>query len=364
MELIGGGILGLGRQGWLSRRAGEAWVPTYLLRDEFTTAESTPLSSPRTAEPGPGTLTVPSGASISGGALAIPTSAGFVSTYSNTTFARAVGRALTLATDAGSASVSLVYGADNGGAHYLQINNTRFRVYAGGALIRQSDIFAAQASRGALVLRSAGAHYLGRIAGTWKRLWVSSASTVTGQRMTCQEQNNAAANIDYMRVADLPAPWDTDYGTATERLAGARSAGNTFAHEANTLVEFTATTLPSAGYIDLFFRYQDDNNTWVAEVAADGTFELWEVVGGVWASRGATAAGVVTNGTRVVILADGTTIVGYSGNTERWSYSSASNFQSETSGELDTLGTGGAVSDIVSWPRTISGAALTYLEAL
>ena len=31
---------------------------SYLLRDQFTTAASAPLASPRTAEPGPGTATI------------------------------------------------------------------------------------------------------------------------------------------------------------------------------------------------------------------------------------------------------------------------------------------------------------------
>ena len=31
---------------------------TFLLRDDFTTAEAAPLASPRTAEPGPGTWSI------------------------------------------------------------------------------------------------------------------------------------------------------------------------------------------------------------------------------------------------------------------------------------------------------------------
>ena len=36
----------------------------------------------------------------------------------------------------------------------------------------------------------------------------------------------------------------------------------------------------------------------------------------------------------------------------------------ETAGELDALGTGGVVSDLISWPRTLSGAAKAALDAV
>ena len=94
---------------------------------------------------------------------------------------------------------------------------------------------------------------------------------------------------------------------------------------------------------------------------------LDEIVGGSPTVRG-SSAGVVANGGRIVIIADDTTIKiyttvkKYEANNLQITYTSATNFKTETDGELDNLGTGGAVSDLISWPRTLSGAALTELE--
>jgi len=50
--------IGYGLSVMLQRVAGVVAGPTYILRDEFTTEESSNLSSPRTCEPGPGALTL------------------------------------------------------------------------------------------------------------------------------------------------------------------------------------------------------------------------------------------------------------------------------------------------------------------
>src|SRR5690606_5532771 len=97
---------------------------------------------------------------------------------------------------------------------------------------------------------------------------------------------------DWLCAVNLRAPWNTDYGIATQRLAGARSAGDTFTHEADCLLEFTVTTLPSADQIEMRFRAQDASNYWQVTVDSSGNLDLDEVVGGVVTQRG-TAAGVI-----------------------------------------------------------------------
>jgi hypothetical protein len=169
--------------------------------------------------------------------------------------------------------------------------------------------------------------------------------------------------MQFVRVAQLTAPWNaSDYGLATQQLAGARAPGDTFTHEANCLIEFTVATLPGAGtQIELRFRVQDATNYWQVTVDSTGALDLDEVVAGVVTQRG-TAAGVIANGDRIVITAVGQTIKVYEANTLRITYATAANFATETDGELETEGTGGAVTDIVSWPRTLSGAALAELQ--
>jgi hypothetical protein len=73
---------------------------------------------------------------------------------------------------------------------------------------------------------------------------------------------------------------------------------------------------------------------------------------------------VVTTGERIGWIAFGSTIAVYDATERRINYTSAANFQTETDGELETEGTGGAVTRIEVWPRTLSGAALAALDAV
>ena len=63
-----------------------------------------------------------------------------------------------------------------------------------------------------------------------------------------------------------------------------------------------------------------------------------------------------------MITAVDETITGYADNSEAWSYGSAANFKTETAGELDSLGTGGAVDDLATFPIYPSGQALNLLN--
>lgn len=363
------------------RRKGQN-AAIYLLRDEFTTDDAAPLASPRTCEPGPGTLTAvqtDGQLSISSGALAFPaqTTANFGDLgFTTGGLARAIGRALSV-----NARYSTVPGAGQY-SHMLMWANTvpvtaaghrsHWMLVTGGSptiwLGDASDVLTGQAIavnttyQLGIVMRSAGAWFLakGGSLAEWTLLWASvTANTATVY--PAFQNRHGVGTLDSLRAFDLAAPWATDYGIATQQLAGARAPGDTFTHEANALIEFTVGTVPAALQIELRFRVQDATNYWQVTVDSTGALDLDEVVAGVVTQRG-TAAGVVANGDRIVIVADGTTIRVYEANTIRITYAAAANFQTETDGELETEGTGGAVTDIVSWPRTLSSAALTELE--
>ena len=168
----------------------------------------------------------------------------------------------------------------------------------------------------------------------------------------------------YMGAALLPAPFNTEWALVTQRLAGARAANDTFTHTANALIEFTMTTRPSSGSIDLRFCQQDATNYWQVTIDSAGALTLNEVVAGTPTSR-ATKTGV-SNGAHVEIIADGTLIgVAVNGSgSESCYYNAAVNFRSSTSGVLSSLGTGGAVSDLITWPRALPAAAQAVLEAV
>ena len=119
----------------------------------------------------------------------------------------------------------------------------------------------------------------------------------------------------------------------------------------------------SGDNVDVAIRMQDADNYWFCRVNSSGDISLLEVIDGDTPVQRSTAAGVVSTGHRVVIIADGTTIKGYSNNTLRWTYASATNFATATDGKVLALGTGGAVSDLKTWPRTLGATAATTQAA-
>lgn len=174
--------------------------------------------------------------------------------------------------------------------------------------------------------------------------------------------------LDEMRVADLPYPFTDPDSLATVILAGARSPGDTFTHEATANLYFDVTALPTAGQIEFHFHVQDANNYWQVTVDAAGDLDLDEVVAGVPTQRGTYAAAIAANDRILITLrASGTTIVVHenvntsNGLLQRINYN-ASTFLTETGGELASLGTGGAVSDIQSWPFTLPALAVDTIE--
>ena len=99
-----------------------------------------------------------------------------------------------------------------------------------------------------------------------------------------------------------------------------------------------AAPVPSAPHCDprKFGRVDDDGTVWLISSA----------------------------GERVIVVCDDETIRVYGNNTLLITYSSAANYKTAATGELESLGTGGLASDIIAWPRTLSGQALRALEAL
>jgi hypothetical protein len=216
----------------------------------------------------------------------------------------------------------------------------------------------------ASIIRSAGGFHLlrgGVEFPEWSLLWVGVADVTDPVFAAIGRRSGGTTQHDNFRGTLLPPPWNDDYGIATQRLAGARAPGDTFTHEADCLIEFTMTTVPAAAQAELHFRIQDATNYWAVTINAAGDLELDEVVGGGTTQRG-ISAGVVANGDRIVIVADASNIRVYEDDNLRINYTLAATFLTETAGELDTEGTGGAVDDLISWPRVLSGSALTTLN--
>lgn len=344
----------------------------YLLRDDFNTDQSAPLPASRVCEPGPGTLTIVDTnniISVSSGSLVINGTPAVSDSWRTSSFARSAGLAMFLRILTRTAFASNPRAGWGALASSPVLGTTLTSATVFSFLLVGTTVDSVTLGAGiwdfAWVLRSTGIFLFARVgSGSWKLYWAEPVDTTTPLYAKERHPTAAASNYseDFVRVMNLSAPFDSDYGLATQRLAGTRSGGDTFTHEANCLIEYIVTTLPAAGTDDINFRAQDASNYWQVSISTLGTIILYEVVAGVPTAR-ATVATVVSNGHRVVIIADSTTIRVYSNNVLRATYSSASNFATATSGSLASLGTGGSISDIVSWPRTLSGAAAALLDA-
>jgi hypothetical protein len=354
---------------------------TYLLYDDFTTADASPVTSPRTAEPGPGTVTFVQ----TGGTFDIASDQlawdGTTDSWSNKGFyaeslARAAGRAYK-----GRVNLSAVVGGvdalmlSSTAAVHIPTSDTPAAFHITPT---QTDIFdnnaqtqnvagafgTAEWYRLAIVMRAQGQFYLvyRESSAEWLLLWpsdLSSAGTVY-PAFVYFDGDDAGAH-DYIKAFDMGAPWNASTALVTDSLAGARAVNDTFVHEADGWLQFDVTTLPSAGNADVRFRWQDASNYWIARVTSAGDFGLYEVVAGTPTQR-ANTTGVVSSGHRVKVMFDGAEVRGFSNDTHRWTYASATNFQTETDGLLGDEGTGGSVSDIKTFVRVLSGDALSLLE--
>jgi hypothetical protein len=268
-----------------------------------------------------------------------------------------IGNSVRLGFSANSGNSAVSVGLDYSDA-------TTMRIKDGISVVDGSVAVPSGENEFAFVLRSAGGFLLLKDgSGNWILHWIYTSPSSDQYAKLRVGAGAKDYKSDDWRVADLGDPWATAYALATERLSGSQSAGQTFSHEADCLIEFEATTLPSSGQIELFFRIQDASNYWRVTINSSGDLDLDEIVSGSATQRG-TSAAAVSAGNRVVVMANDTSIRVYANEAKVITYGSASNFKTETAGELDTLGTGGAVSDIVSWPRTISGNALQALERI
>lgn len=168
------------------------------------------------------------------------------------------------------------------------------------------------------------------------------------------------------RVAQLGGVWTSDAGIANALLSGARSVGNSFTHQANSvLLDFVLTTLPSAGAIEVDICRQDANNCWRISVDSSGNYRLYEVVAGTPTHRLNTTAQA---GDLLVCALNGTqarlTRARSGANATSGLYASVSTFTTQTSGYINSLGTGGAISDLRVFPITLQGEAKAWIDAL
>jgi hypothetical protein len=351
------------------------WRPVWLIKDEFTDTRAAGSVNGTAATPGPGTRTVTdteSKLSVSSGALAIAGGKAspawgdpglWMNGINRITGVGAISKIV-----APAGAVRFVFGFSQSTSGEPSLPNPCVYLYNGTIYGTQSNINMGAYSAGqdyvfAIILRSTGAFVVaaGGAFSSATLLWVYGSGT-TATLYPCAVNYNATSSVDYLRALALPAPFDTDTGLATDVHAGSVSAGTTFEHQADCLIEFTVTTLATSGYISVRFRYVDANNFWLIEIeGGTGSLRLYERVSGTYSQRG-FAASAVSDGTRIVAIAENQSISVYADNTKLFTYANAANFATATVGLTGNLGPGGAVSDLITWPRQLSGTAAAILN--
>lgn len=348
----------------------------YLLRDLFTTDRAAGAVNGTAAEPGPSlrvTTDTESKLTISGEKLVCAGSKA-AAAWGDPAFAesqrifRSPGRALLFtircsngtshalagfypATGNGSNMHNGIYYGVGGSTLSYRMNAAPFSI-AIGAVAQDTDY------RIAVVMRSSGAAVFikGGAYSDWTLLWVDTQMVSFEYIVT--SFYSFAGSISDVVLLDLPAPFDSDYGTAVDFKPALISAPTTFTHTADCLIEYTLTTRNSANAVTVDFRKQDVNNYWQVSIAADGALTLYEVISGTPNSRQTAAAGSIASGQRMVITASGQTIKVFANNALKMTHTTAANFATATAGALSSLGTGGAVSNIITYPLHY-GAGIT-----
>jgi hypothetical protein len=267
---------------------------TYLLRDEFTTDDATPLTSPRTCEPGPGTLTVVDTAnrlSISNGQLVIsPSTTAFTMVSGGIT--RAAGLALSMVVQrppsAGN-SAPVRFGFTDGsgdnrqGSFFIAPIAANDGIYAAGGLIT-SIVDYTTIERYIVIERAAGAFFILSVGGHDYLNWIDAQAAAASPQVAFVSANSFAATgthtADSMLATQLDAPFTTVLGLALASNASP-STGASLTGAADGTVEITWT--PAAAETAIFeFRRTDDDNLFklVCDQAAN-TLKLYTRVAGV-----------------------------------------------------------------------------------
>jgi hypothetical protein len=346
----------------ISARTGAGGVGlTPVFDDQFTTDDAAAISSPRTCEPGPGTITVTgSDQAIASRLVTCPSNVANQGFLSGSAYALSAGRAMVVKnfqlTGAPSAT-GLAWGFVGTSALSLTmragfyLNNTGLYCnsdnQAGGLVAAQPT--ASVDYDYAVVERATGHFLLYKLssASQWTLLHVNDTSTTT-PLYPSMRYTSCPLQFGRWRVFDswsIPRSYYSASGTI-----GVVSSGS-----ADFVAKMRCTGTDAQS---LIFRRQDADNYWYAERAAT-TFRLFEVVATV-ATQRASAAITAETAERIEIMAEGSTIrlLRYRSNGSTvvvpTAYASATNFQTATGmAVLDEAN----YTELEVFPRFVSGVA-------
>ena len=245
-----------------------------------------------------------------------------------------------------------------------QANATSMRSFPGGDIANgatntvEYSYACILRSVGGFVFVKGGAQY-----PEWTLLWAVHASTTTP--LYALWTSNGDGNIwrDDFGILELPAPFDADYGIATQQVTSA-GVGTTITHQANAII-YAAWTAVTGQTWELDVRRTDDDNRWIVRCSqSDGTIKLIERDAGTETER-SSAAQTWTNGTNYAVTVH---VVGNNISTHVGSVTNASpivknTYATATFNNTATIAkTDRALNLFASYPRTLTGEAAQVLD--
>ena len=373
---------------------------TYLLRDDFTSTESAPLGTPRTAEPGPGSWTVvetDGQLSIASGAVTFPAQSspawggqGIVSGA----ISRAAGVVLVAAVNVttweefgvGWHTSAAIVDPDSA-QHALQLNTTNGQIDDDAGTALHTGLSAGAGYKAAIVLRAAGAHYMVHDGTDWLLESITAAgSTATLYAMLANL--DGVVVCDYAHVPDAlwtPTPLASDSfnransstlgstdGAGAEESGGSGLAWTDIVGDCEIISNAFATNGPGndaatvdAGESDVVIQLDcNDRNLsavfrgngtsddyWFGNLDSAGGMQIREVLSGTATTRASSSPGIASGAVTLLVIADDEDITFLVNGGNRLTYGLAAAYKTATCHGIRLGSSVPGVNNFSVWPR-------------
>lgn len=297
---------------------------TYLLRDLFSPDEAAPIATPANVDVGIRTVLADTGsdAAISGGKLSL-TNAGASWTATVLQWAqagdegwtRAAGLCLAADVELGNAAAKFIIGWDDtatasyprDGAIYFTGGGNGVCIVSSEAALKILIPTTGVVYRLYIVLRDTGyLYFIKEGSADPYLLWSTvgafdpTGSATEATPKVKMSTNSNAWTMDNLKIVQLPAPFNTDFGIATLNIASPADATDYTA----TADQELSLTLTAPGSITeeagIIYRKLDADNYWRAYFDTAGAFKVDSVSAGTPTNR-INVAGVITGGATLTI---------------------------------------------------------------
>lgn len=220
----------------------------------------------------------------------------------------------------------------------------------------------------AVILRGSGALNLvkGGAYSDWTLVWATSVSAASPLYATLFNYNKAMT-LDYIRVRQLPAPFDTDDGLLTLNVTSPADATE-YIGDANGILEVTVTapgSLDGSAATRCGFYYRADADltpAWHAYVNGLGVFNLDSISADGTRTNRISVAGVITGGTTrtIRVICDGAAHSAYSLAGTTWTQHGAEitlSLNDAATTIEPSIPAGWSAANLRSYPRTAAAYA-------